>query len=209
MAKKAKTTTTANITAADIREKTLFHLKYTRCKDWRTATEFDKLLSFSYAIRDLAVDRMIATQRAYVDDDVKRVYYISMEFLLGRLLENNVAALELLNVSREAMKELDIDLDKLMALETDAGLGNGGLGRLAACFLDSLASLEYPGYGYGLRYEHGMFRQGFENGWQKEMPDDWLKYGFPWEMVRPEYAVPVKVYGRLDLENTVDGRKAV
>ncbi|MCB1071026.1 MAG: glycogen/starch/alpha-glucan phosphorylase, partial [Kiritimatiellae bacterium] len=209
MAKKAKTTTTANITAADIREKTLFHLKYTRCKDWRTATEFDKLLSFSYAIRDLAVDRMIATQRAYVDDDVKRVYYISMEFLLGRLLENNVAALELLNVSREAMKELDIDLDKLMALETDAGLGNGGLGRLAACFLDSLASLEYPGYGYGLRYEHGMFRQGFENGWQKEMPDDWLKYGFPWEMVRPEYAVPVKVYGRLDFENTVDGRKAV
>ncbi len=187
-----------SITADDIKERILFHVKYTRCKDWRTATQYDKLISFSYAIRELAMDRMIQTQRTYVDKDVKRVYYISMEFLLGRLLENNVAALGLYNSSYNALKMLDVDLEQLMALEPDAGLGNGGLGRLAACFLDSLASLEYPGYGYGLRYEHGMFRQDFENGWQKERPDDWLKFGCPWEMVRPEYAVPVKVYGRVE-----------
>ena len=107
-------------------------------------------------------------------------------------------ALGVHDAAQKALKQLDIDLEELMALEADAGLGNGGLGRLAACFLDSLASLEYPAYGYGIRYEHGMFRQDFENGWQRERPDDWLKFGYPWEMVRPEYAVGVKVYGRLE-----------
>ncbi|HMP88558.1 MAG TPA: glycogen/starch/alpha-glucan phosphorylase [Kiritimatiellia bacterium] len=211
-AKKTTTVISKNtkITPENIRDRTLFHIKYTRCKDWRTATQFDKLMSFSYAIRELAMDRMIATQRAYVDHDVKRIYYISMEYLLGRLLENNVAALGVYEASQKAMKLLDIDLDQLMSLEADAGLGNGGLGRLAACFLDSLASLEYPAYGYGLRYEHGMFRQDFENGWQRERPDDWLKFGYPWEMVRPEYIVPVKVYGRLDYVQAVGGgRKPV
>lgn len=193
------------ITPEHIRERTLYHVKYTRCKDWRSATEFDKLLGFSLAIRELAMDRMIATQRAYVDRDVKRVYYISMEFLLGRLLENNVAALGVHHASQEALKSLGIDLEHLMSLEADAGLGNGGLGRLAACFLDSLASLEFAGYGYGLRYEHGMFRQEFENGWQRERPDDWLKFGYPWEMVRPEYTVPVKVYGRVEQVPAVGG----
>ena len=209
--KKATTLLSTNtaITPEYIRDRILFHVKYTRCKDWRTATQYDKLISFSYAIRELAMDRMIQTQRTYVDKDVKRVYYISMEFLLGRLLENNVAALGLYNAARDALGMLDIDIEQLMALEPDAGLGNGGLGRLAACFLDSLASLEYPGYGYGLRYEHGMFRQDFENGWQKERPDDWLKFGCPWEMVRPEYAVPVKVYGRIEHVNTASGRKVV
>jgi len=198
------------ITAEHIRDRTLFHIKYTRCKDWRTATQFDKLMSFSYAIRELAMDRMISTQRAYVDHDVKRIYYISMEYLLGRLLENNVAALGVHDASYKALKSLDIDLEQLMSLEADAGLGNGGLGRLAACFLDSLASLEYPAYGYGIRYEHGMFRQDFENGWQKERPDDWLKFGYPWEMVRPEYTVAVKVYGRIDYVPSVGGvRKPV
>lgn len=207
--KKARTLISKNttITPEQIRERMLSHIKYTRCKDWRTATQYDKLMSFSYAIRELAMDRMIATQRAYVDKDVKRVYYMSMEFLLGRLLENNVAALGVYNAAREALKGLDLDLEELMSLEADAGLGNGGLGRLAACFLDSLATLEYPAYGYGIRYEHGMFRQDFENGWQKERPDDWLKFGYAWEMVRPEYAVGVKVYGRL--ENTGPGRKPV
>ena len=202
-------TETATITPEQIRDRTLFHIKYTRCKDWRTATQYDKLMSFSYAIRELAMDRMIDTQRAYVDKDVKRVYYISMEFLLGRLLENNVAALGVYEASQKALKMLDIEIDQLMSLEPDAGLGNGGLGRLAACFLDSLASLEYPAYGYGIRYEHGMFRQDFENGWQKERPDDWLKFGYAWEMVRPEYAVAAKVYGRVEEVNTPSGRKVV
>jgi len=199
-AKKSTTLISKNtkISPEHIRDRMLFHIKYTRCKDWRTATQYDKLMSFSYAIRELAMDRMITTQRAYVDQDVKRMYYISMEFLLGRLLENNVAALGVYDASQKALKLLDLDIEQLMSLEADAGLGNGGLGRLAACFMDSLASLEYPAYGYGIRYEHGMFRQDFENGWQKERPDDWLKFGYPWEMVRPEYAVPVKVYGRLE-----------
>jgi len=201
--------TNVKISPEHIRDRTLFHIKYTRCKDWRTATQYDKLMSFSYAIRELAMDRMIDTQRAYVDHDVKRVYYISMEFLLGRLLENNVAALGVYESSQKALKMLDIEIDQLMSLEADAGLGNGGLGRLAACFLDSLASLEYPAYGYGIRYEHGMFRQDFENGWQKERPDDWLKFGYPWEMVRPEYAVAAKVYGRVEHINTASGRKVI
>ena len=190
-----------------IRDRMLYHLTYTRCKDWRSATDYDKEVSFALAVRELAMDRMIATQRAYIDHDVKRCYYLSMEFLLGRLLENNIAALGMTDAARAALKELEIDFDGLLRQEPDAGLGNGGLGRLAACFLDSLASMEYPGYGYGLRYEHGLFKQEFENGWQKERPDDWLKFGNPWEMVRPEYTVPVLVYGRIENVPTVGGGK--
>ena len=206
MASKTAEKATA-ITAAELRERILFHIKFTRCKDWRTATDFDKLESFSLAVRELAMSRMIETQRQYLDQDVRRVYYMSMEFLLGRLMENNVAALGLTVVARAALKELDVDFDHLCQLEPDAGLGNGGLGRLAACFLDSMASLELPGYGYGLRYEHGLFRQEFENGWQKERPDDWLKFGNPWEIIRPEYAIPVKVYGRVDYVPGPGGHK--
>lgn len=198
------------VTPKAIRDRMLYHLTYTRCKDWRSATDYDKQASLAFAIRDLAMDRMIATQRTHTDKDVKRVYYLSMEFLLGRLLENNIAAVGVTEAARKALKEMDIDLDILVGQEVDAGLGNGGLGRLAACFLDSLASMEYPGYGYGLRYEHGLFRQEFENGWQKERPDDWLKFGNPWEVVRPEYTVPVLVYGRIEQVPTVGGgRKPV
>lgn len=195
------------LSAKAIRDRMVYHLTYTRCKDWRSATDYDKEISFALAVRELAMDRMIATQRAYVDHDVKRVYYLSMEFLMGRLLENNIAAIGATDAARKALKEMEIDFDALIRQEPDAGLGNGGLGRLAACFLDSLASMEYPGYGYGLRYEHGLFRQEFENGWQKERPDDWLKFGNPWEMVRPEYTVPVLVYGRIENVPTVGGGK--
>ena len=208
MATTSKSAQSTGKTASSlIRDRMLYHLTYTRCKDWRSATDYDKEVSFALAVRELAMDRMIATQRAYVDHDVKRCYYLSMEFLLGRLLENNIAALGITEASRAALKDLEIDFDGLLRQEPDAGLGNGGLGRLAACFLDSLASMEYPGYGYGLRYEHGLFRQEFENGWQKERPDDWLKFGNPWEMVRPEYTVPVLVYGRIENVPTVGGGK--
>ncbi len=209
MATASKTMQSANnkMAAQSIRDRMVYHLTYTRCKDWRSATDYDKEVSFALAVRELAMDRMIATQRAYVDHDVKRLYYLSMEFLLGRLLENNIAALGITDAARAALKELEIDFDVLLRQEPDAGLGNGGLGRLAACFLDSLASMEYPGYGYGLRYEHGLFCQEFENGWQKERPDDWLKYGTAWEMVRPEYTVPVLVYGRIENVPTVGGGK--
>ncbi len=207
MTTKAQSGSRGKVTPTMIRERMLYHLTYTRCKDWRSATDYDKEMSFALAVRELAMDRMIATQRAYVDHDVKRLYYLSMEFLLGRLLENNIAALGVTDAARKALKEMEIDFDQLLQQEPDAGLGNGGLGRLAACFLDSLASMEYPGYGYGLRYEHGLFRQEFENGWQKERPDDWLKFGNPWEMVRPEYTVPVLVYGRIEYVPTVGGGK--
>lgn len=185
------------VTAEQIRERFLGHIKYTCYKDWRTATPFDKLMALCHVTRDLAATRMIVTQRTYLDRDVKRVYYLSMEYLIGRLLRHNLQALGAIDEAREALASLDLDLDQLCELEPDAGLGNGGLGRLAACYLESMASLELPGYGYGLRYEHGIFKQEFDDGWQVEKPDDWLKYGTPWEAVRPEYTVPVLLYGRV------------
>jgi starch phosphorylase len=194
------------ITAREIKRRYESHLRYSRCKDVRSATDYDKLISLSMAVRDLAVDRMIATQTAYLDRDARRVYYLSMEFLIGRLLGNNILSLGIVEATQQALQEMGLKLEQLIGIEADAGLGNGGLGRLAACYLDSLATLEYPAYGYGIRYEHGMFRQEFDNGWQMERPDDWMKYGNPWEMVRPEYTVPVIVYGRVE-EVQERGRK--
>jgi starch phosphorylase len=185
------------ITKEDIRRGIEHHLKYTRCKNWNSGTDYDKYLSLAFTIRDLAVERMIATQGIYYKHDVKRVYYLSMEFLLGRLLANNMIALQVWPEAQKALEELNLDWETISREERDAGLGNGGLGRLAACFLDSMATMELPAYGYGIRYEHGMFRQEIENGWQREKPDDWMKYGYPWEMIRPEYTIPVLVYGRV------------
>lgn len=187
----------SDVTPRQIRERFLGHIKYTCYKDWRTATPFDRLMALCHVTRDLAATRMIVTQRTYLDRDVKRVYYLSMEFLIGQLLKHNLAALGALDMAREALAELNLDLDRLCDLEPDAGLGNGGLGRLAACYLESMAAMQLPGYGYGLRYEHGIFKQEFDDGWQVEKPDDWLKYGTPWEAVRPEYTVPVLLYGRV------------
>jgi glycogen phosphorylase len=186
------------ITAKSLLSRFQDHLKYTRARHAAGATDFDKLASLSLAIRDLAVGRMLATQKAYHEGDVKRVHYLSMEFLMGRLLANNVISLGLWPVAEEVLGTLGLDLERVCNFEPDAGLGNGGLGRLAACFLDSLATLEYPAFGYGIRYEHGMFRQEFDNGWQRERPDDWLKFGNPWEIIRPEDTVPVLVYGRME-----------
>ncbi|MFA7256525.1 MAG: glycogen/starch/alpha-glucan family phosphorylase, partial [Kiritimatiellales bacterium] len=198
------------VTADMIEERTLFHLRYSRGKDMRSATDFDKFWSFAHVVRDLAVDGFTTTQRSYLDQDVKRLYYLSMEFLIGKLLEQNVLAFGMLEAAREALKRLDIDLQKVIDLDIEAGLGNGGLGRLAACFLDSMAAMELPAYGYGLRYEHGIFRQEFEDGWQKERPDNWLELGYPWEMIRPEYTVPIFVYGRIEnISTTHRGRHPV
>ena len=195
-ARKYRHTHIKDVTSEQIKELTLFHLKYTRGKDWRTATDFDLLMSFSLAVRDICVDRYIATQRAYVDNDVKRVYYLSMEFLTGKFLESNLIALGIHEMGREALASLGVDIEKMFKLDVEAKLGNGGLGRLAACYLDSMATLELPAYGYGLRFEYGIFQQDIINGWQNETPDHWLTLPFPWEVVRPEYALPVLVYGR-------------
>lgn len=193
------------VTANEIRERMLGHIKYTCYKDWRSATDFDKFVSLAHVARDLAAARMIATQRTYLERDVKRLYYLSMEFLLGQLLHQNLLALGILDQAREALASLNLQFEDIVQIEPDTGLGNGGLGRLAACFLESLASLEYPAYGYGLRYEHGMFEQEFQDGWQVEKPDDWLKFGDPWEVVRPEYTVPVLLYGRVVEEHRPGG----
>ncbi|MCF7847833.1 MAG: glycogen/starch/alpha-glucan phosphorylase [Kiritimatiellales bacterium] len=186
-----------NLTAGTLGDRALFHLQYSRGKDLRAATAYDKLMCFSHAVRDLAVDGFIDTQRTYFDQDVRRVNYISMEYLIGKMLENNIYALDIVEKSKEAIKALDITLEEVLALDIEAGLGNGGLGRLAACYLDSLATLELPAFGYGIRYEHGIFRQEFEDGWQRERPDEWLALGYPWELIRPEYTLPVCVYGRV------------
>ena len=198
------------VTAEMIEERTLFHLRYSRGKDMRSATDFDKFWSFAHVVRDLAVDGFTITQRTYLDRDVKRLYYLSLEFLIGKLLEQNILSLGMMAAARDALNRLDIDLQKVIDLDIEAGLGNGGLGRLAACFLDSMAAMELPAYGYGLRYEHGIFRQEFEDGWQKERPDNWLELGYPWEMIRPEYTVPVFVYGRIEnISSTHRGRHPV
>jgi starch phosphorylase len=197
--------TKPHVSAEALHRRTLFHLKYTRCKEINSATEYDKFVSLAHAVRDLAMDLMITTQGVYLEQDVKRVYYLSMEFLIGRILRQNALALGVLSQADSAIRHLGISLDRVLNIESEAGLGNGGLGRLAACYLDSLATHEYPAYGYGIRYEHGMFRQEFRDGWQVEIPDDWLKYGSPWEMVRPEYTVPVMVYGRVEHRTEADG----
>jgi starch phosphorylase len=186
-----------NITAEQLAERALFHLKYSRGKDINAATTFDKMMCFSHAVRDMAVDGFIATQRQYLEDDVRRVNYLSMEYLIGKMLENNVYALGIEKIAAEALKPLNISVEEILSLDVEAGLGNGGLGRLAACYLDSLATMELPAYGYGIRYEHGIFRQEFEDGWQRERPDEWLALGYPWELIRPEYTLPVCVYGRV------------
>jgi len=195
------------ITAEALTERALFHLKYSRGKDLNAATTFDKMICFSHAVRDMAVDGFIATQKQYLEQDVRRVNYLSMEYLIGKMLENNMYALGIEKIAADSLKALDIKVEEVLQLDVEAGLGNGGLGRLAACYLDSLATMELPAYGYGIRYEHGIFRQEFDNGWQCERPDEWLALGYPWELIRPEYTLPVCVYGRVR-KNFAPGRGA-
>lgn len=158
------------------------------------------------AVRDIIVDEWIATHKTYEKEDAKTVYYLSMEFLMGRALGNNIINLRVDKVIRESLNELGIDLNMIEDQESDAGLGNGGLGRLAACFLDSLAALEYPAYGCGIRYRYGIFEQKIIDGYQIEKPDDWLKMGNPFEVRREEYAVDIKFGGHVRVERDEKGR---
>ena len=171
------------------------HLLYSLAKDQYSATALDRYMSLAFTVRDRLIERWISTQQRYYKKDAKRVYYLSAEFLMGRALANNLINLGLFDVAREAVKMLNLDIADLLEQEVDAGLGNGGLGRLAACFLDSMATLDIPGYGYGIRYEFGMFDQEIKEGWQVEKPDEWLRLGNPWESARPEYGVPVRFGG--------------
>jgi glycogen phosphorylase len=162
------------------------------------ATDRDWLMATSYALRDQIVDRWLAGIDAAYRQGSKRVYYLSLEFLIGRLLFDNLNNLNQLETVRAALAGLDVDLDKLRVLEPDAALGNGGLGRLAACFMESMATLDIPAHGYGIRYEHGLFRQVMKNGWQQEFPEDWLALGNPWEFYRPEVNYEIGFGGSIE-----------
>lgn len=175
----------------------LNHLRSTLALDQYTATRRDLFQATAYAVRDQLVGRWMTTQQRYYNTDAKRVYYLSMEFLIGRTLENSLVSLDLLENCRKALHDLGFDLNSLIEMEADAGLGNGGLGRLAACFLDSMATLNIPGYGYGIRYDYGIFTQKIVDGYQIETPDNWLRYGNPWEICRTEYLYPINFYGRV------------
>jgi glycogen phosphorylase len=175
----------------------LEHLEYTLGKDKYSATKYDSFNALAYAVRDHLVERWLDTQQAYYNSDNKRVYYISMEFLMGRTLGNAMINLGIWNDFQDALTSLGYDFEDILSEEQDAGLGNGGLGRLAACFLDSMATMSIPAYGYGIRYEYGIFRQSIVDGAQLEIPDNWLRYRNPWELDRQEHLHTVKFYGRV------------
>jgi len=169
------------------------HLIFDRAIDPKVASARERFEAFSRSVRDILAQRWVLTKSTYEQKNAKRIYYLSMEFLIGRSLANNVTNLLLDPAVRQVVKENGIDWLELIEQEPDAGLGNGGLGRLAACFLDSMATMELPATGYGLRYEYGMFRQSFVNGWQQENPDNWLRDGDPWEIARQHEKVEVKL----------------
>ncbi len=182
----------------------VFHLETSLARERESASARDWWVSTALAIRDRIMLSLIDTTRRQRGSDARRVYYMSLEYLVGRLAEDCLVNLGLLDATKQALSELGQNYDDVMNAEVDMGLGNGGLGRLAACFQDSLATLDYPAVGYGIRYEFGLFTQSFENGKQVESPDNWLKYGSPWEIVRPEYTTKVKVGGYV--ESTMSDR---
>ena len=175
-------------------------------KSIREANNQQLFQAVSYAVKDIIVDQWMATHKAYEEQDVKTVYYLSMEFLTGRALGNIIINLKGNKAIKEAIDELGMDLDVIEDQEPDAALGNGGLGRLAACFLDSLSCLGYPAYGCGIRYKYGMFKQKIVDGFQVERPDDWLRDGNPFEIKRPEYAVEVKFGGYVAIRKDETGK---
>jgi glycogen phosphorylase len=187
---------------AKLQESIQRHARYSLGKDWRDLSRREQFNAVALAVRDELVDRMLETEQRYKREDSKRLYYISIEFLIGQSLRNNLLNLGLHDACREAVGNLGSILGELEEAEPDAALGNGGLGRLAACFLDSLATLEMPGYGYGINYEYGLFRQEIDNGYQREKPDNWLAQSSPWQIPRPEEACLVPLYGRI--EHSVD-----
>ena len=178
----------------------------------KTIKEADQQQLFqavSYAVKDFIVDQWMATHKTYEEKDVKTVYYLSMEFLMGRALGNMIINLKGNKEIKEAVEELGLDLDVIEDQEPDAALGNGGLGRLAACFLDSLASLGYAAYGCGIRYRYGMFKQKIKDGYQVEVPDNWLKDGNPFEIRRDEYAKEVRFGGTIRVQYNEQTKKEV
>ncbi|MGI9212511.1 MAG: glycogen/starch/alpha-glucan phosphorylase [Methylococcaceae bacterium] len=173
-------------------------LIYSIGKDPLETQERDWFHALAYVVRDLVTVRWMESMRQYYLQDAKRVYYLSMEFLIGRSLSNGLMNLGYYDTFKQVLEDVGLQLEHVSELEEEAGLGNGGLGRLAACFLDSMASLKLPGFGYGIRYDYGMFAQTIENGYQIEHPDNWLRYGNPWEFARPDVLYRVRFYGQVN-----------
>jgi len=188
----------------DVEAYILDRLKFSLARDRETATTRDWWIATAKAVQSFIIERMIETQTAHHNQNVRRVYYLSLEFLMGRLFINSMYSAGVVKEVEEALEHLGLDLDMLRKEEYDMGLGNGGLGRLAACFLDSLATLDLPAVGYGIHYQYGLFKQEFRNGYQVELPDAWMQYGTPWEIVRPEYTTTIPIYGQV--ENVFDDR---
>ena len=189
---------TSKLDVETLKQEIIRNLKYSVGKSLDDAEPRDLYTATALAVRQPLLDAMRTTEQRYAETNSKRVYYISMEFLMGKSLENNLINLRLLEACRQALVDLGVDLDLLMETEPDAGLGNGGLGRLAACFIDSIATLGIAGYGYGINYEYGLFKQEITNGWQLEKPDNWLQHGTPWQIERVGESVVVPLYGTVD-----------
>lgn len=184
----------------------LYNVKTLYRKTLEEATDQQIFQAVSYAIKDAIVDQWLKSQKEYDRQDPKMVYYLSMEFLMGRALGNNMINLQAYKAVEQALEELGIDINVVEDQEPDAALGNGGLGRLAACFLDSLATLGYAAYGCGIRYRYGMFKQEIRDGYQVEVPDNWLRDGNPFELRRPEYTKEVRFGGYVNVYVDENGR---
>jgi len=188
-----------DISVPELRKIIFNQLKLGLVRDPETATLRDWWTSTSQAAKTIIVERLIATQKEHYRKNVKRVYYFSLEFLMGRLFSNSLYSAGIFSQAQQAISEMGLSLESLREEEYDMALGNGGLGRLAACFMDSLATMDFPAIGYGIYYRYGLFRQEFHNGYQVELPDDWMCFsGSPWEIKRPEYATEVHLYGRVE-----------
>jgi starch phosphorylase len=187
-----------DMTPEALRTAILNKLTYAVGKDVAHAHDHDWYIATALAVRDQAVDRWIATTRQIYATGQKRVYYLSLEFLIGRLLSEYLCNLQLIETCRAALAGLNVDLERIKELEPDAALGNGGLGRLAACLMESMATVGIAGFGYGIRYQHGLFRQLFSDGWQVEQPEDWLTFGNPWEFERPEVSYEIGFGGTVE-----------
>lgn len=188
-----------------LRNRILYHLKYSMGKKLSEASNKDFFYSVSLSIRELIIDGMFETEELYRKNDPKRVYYLSLEYLVGRSLLNNLLNLGTFEMCREALKSIGVDMLDILETESDAALGNGGLGRLAACFLDSIATLGIPGFGYGINYDYGIFKQNIVNGYQIEQPDQWLGSESPWLIERAEDICIVPIYGQVRIEKDVSG----
>jgi starch phosphorylase len=189
-------------TALALQESIYYHARYSLGQSWENLSKHHLFAAVVLAVRDRIVDRMLATEARYQASNAKSLYYLSMEFLMGQSLSNNLYNLGIIDECQQALATMDLNLEEILDSEPDAALGNGGLGRLAACFLDSLATLGMPGYGYGINYEYGLFTQEIDDGYQREKPDNWLVHGTPWQIERPDAACIVPVYGWV--EHSVD-----